>query len=55
MDERPPGLDREGMADRAQLLSWKKQLRTTLLTTFPGIDSCLMVTKRDFLEMEASL
>ena len=23
--------------------------------TFPGIDSCLMVTKQDFLEMEASL
>ena len=26
-----------------------------LAPTFPGIDSCLMVTKRDFLEMEASL
>ena len=25
------------------------------LSFFPGIDSCLMVTKRDFLEMEASL
>ena len=26
-----------------------------LAPTFPGIDSCLMVTKRDFLEIEASL
>ena len=26
-----------------------------LAPTFPGIDSCLMVTERDFLEMEASL
>ena len=26
-----------------------------LAPTFPGIDSCLMVTKWDFLEMEASL
>ena len=26
-----------------------------LAPTFPGIDSCLMVTKEDFLEMEASL
>ena len=26
-----------------------------LAPTFPGIDSCLMVTKQDFLKMEASL
>ena len=26
-----------------------------LAPTFPGIDGCLMVTKQDFLKMEASL
>ena len=26
-----------------------------LAPTFPGIDSCLLMTKRDFLKMEASL
>ena len=26
-----------------------------LASTFPGIDSCLKMTKRDFLEMEVSL
>ena len=39
--------------------SWLVQGRASrhqkLAPTFPGIDSCLMVTKRDFLEMEVSL
>ena len=40
-------------------LSWITSGRTsgqqTLVPTFPWINNCLMVTKRDFLEMEASL
>ena len=37
-------------------LVWGRASRhQKLAPTFPGIDSCLMVTKRDFLEMEASL
>ena len=39
--------------------SWLVWGRTSryqkLAPTFPGIDSCLMATKQDFLEMEASL
>ena len=33
----------------------KKGITPPKTPTFRGIDSCLMVTKRDFLEMEASL
>ena len=37
-------------------LVWGRASRhQKLAPTFPGIDSCLMVTKRDFLEMEVSL
>ena len=37
-------------------LVWGRASRhQKLAPTFPGIDSCLMVTKQDFLEMEASL
>ena len=37
-------------------LVWGRASRhQKLAPTFPGIDSCLMVTKWDFLEMEASL
>ena len=37
-------------------LVWGRASRhQKLAPTFTGIDSCLMVTKRDFLEMEASL
>ena len=37
-------------------LVWGRASRyQKLAPTFSGIDSCLMVTKRDFLEMEASL
>ena len=37
-------------------LVWGRASRhQKLASTFPGIDSCLMVTKWDFLEMEVSL
>ena len=39
------------------LVGWcgRASHRQKLAPTFPGIDSCLVVTKWDFLEMEASL
>ena len=36
-------------------LVWKGIPPPKTCSNFPGIDSCLMVTKRDFLKMEASL